>query len=205
MGLWENDLLMSLSKLASAKSTNLTVVDGERRKDLIDNRLTLVSAQRILQKDTEQGDEIALSGDCLLRLAVEKISSARDVDEIKKFGICGLALASAKPLDQVGAMANDASSIWCALIEADIHTWQSVANDNNMSVGGMSEEELIQRVEGTAFVGVMYDFVTTSSEGKMQNVGFLIDQVRNQVFHSLGSDELGKVLYLSSDIVAAAN
>jgi len=207
MGLWEQDQMMSLAKLsnklASAKSAN-PAVDGQRNA-LIENSLTLISAQRILQEDTEFGDEIALKDNDLLRLASEKINSARDVDEIKRFGICGLAIASAKPPAQSEAMANDASSIWHTVIQADIHTWKSIANEDSMAVGGMSEEELIQRVEGTAFVGVMYDFVTTSPTGeKMQNVGFLNDLVRNQVMHSLGSDELAQVLTLSAEIVLAA-
>jgi len=207
MGLWEKDQLTSLAKLsnklASAKSANRTV--GIQRNQLIANTLTLLSAQRILQEDTEVGDEVALKADDLLRLATEKITASRDVDEIKRFGICGLAIASAKPPNQSKAMSLDASSIWNAVIQADIHTWKSVAHENCIAVGGISEEELIQRVEGTAFVGVMYDFVMTSPSGeKMQNVGFLHDPVRNQVLHSLGSDELANVLSASAEIVLAA-
>jgi len=207
IGLWEKDQLMSLAKLsnklASAKSAN-PAVDGQTT-DLIENNLTLTSAQRILQEDTEFGDEIALNADDLLRLAAEKINSARDVDEIKRYGICGLAIASAKPIDQSESMTDDASSIWHTVIQADIHTWKSIANENSMAVGGISEEELIQRVDGTAFVGVMYDFVTTSPPGgKMQNVGFLHDQVKNKVSHLFGSDELASVLTLSAEIVLAA-
>jgi len=211
MGLWEKDQMMSLAKLsnklASAKSTNPTAVDGNHRNTLIENSLTLISAQRILQEDTELGDEIALKEDDLLRLAVEKIQSSRDVDEIKRYGICGLAIASAKAPGQKEAMANAASSIWHAVIKADIHTWQSVANENGMAVGGgISEEELIQRVEGTAFVGVMYDFVTTSGGNIMQNVGFHSELVQNQVLHALlGSEDLAKVLTLSAEIVVDAN
>ena len=207
--LWEKDQMMSLAKLsnklASAKFTNpARSADGLRRTALIENSLTLISAQRILQEDTEMGDEVALKEDSLLRLAVEKIHSSRDVDEIKRFAICGLAIASAKPPGQTEAMANDAAMIWNAIIEADIHIWQSVANDNVMAVGGISEEELIQRAEGTAFVGAMCDFVATSGEKIMKDVGFSNDRVRNQVFRALESDELATVLTISAEIVVAA-
>ena len=203
MGLWEKDLNMSLAKLsnkvAAAKSTN---PDIQRRTNLIEDSLTLVSAQKKLQKDTAQGDEIALKEDDLLSLAVEKILSSQHVDQIREFGISGLAIAAAKPSPE--AIAGDASTIWQAVIEADFHTWQSVANENNIAVGGIPEEELIRRVEGTAFVAVLCDFVAQSSQGKMQNAGFT-DQVRTQVMHSLGSDDLSKVLSLLANIVAAAN
>ena len=140
------------------------------------------------------------SGDDLTKLAGEKIEAARDVDEIKRFGICGLAIASAKGPDQ-NEVADAAAAIWHDIIQADIHTWKSVANESNTAVGGMAEEDLALRTEGTAFVGVMTDFVSTSG-GKMQNVGFR--QVRNQVMHALGSDELAKVLTMSADIVVVA-
>ncbi|KAL9185223.1 hypothetical protein ACHAXT_003000 [Thalassiosira profunda] len=209
MGLWEKDVDVSLAKLsnklASAKSSNHAV--ASQRTALIESSLTLISAQRILQEDTELGDEIALPADDLLRLACEKIQSATDVDDIKRFGICGLAIASARPLEQIETVAEDASAVWNEIIQADIHTWQSVAKENNQAVGGMDEEELIQRVEGTGFVGVMFDYVTTSPPGgKMQYVGFLSEAVRTRVFHSLGSDasELSQVLTLSAEIVVAS-
>lgn len=204
MGLWEKDQLMSLAKLsnklAGAKSSNSAVVS--QRNDLIENNLTLVSAQRILQEGSEMGDEIALKDDDLLRLALEKIESARDLDELKRFGICGLAIASAKSPDKHEDMANDASMIWHAIIQADMACWKSVASEDRMAVGGISEEDLIQRVEGTAFVGTMGDFLSTSPPGgKMRNVSFRSDLV----MQAFGSDELAKVLALSADIVVAAN
>lgn len=193
MGLWEKDLTLSVAKLSNKLSAG-----GGQRSDLIENGLTLVSAQRDLQEGNEFGDEIALKGNDLLHLAVEKINSAKDLEEIGKFGICGLAVASA-----VDDEANAAASIWHAVIRADIQTWKEIARDNDTMVGGMSEEELIQRVEGTAFVGLMCDFATASKAGddNMQAVGFGSDQVRGHVFHSLGSDELTKVLTLSAKIV----
>merc|ERR1711862_779302 len=101
-------------------------------------------------------------------------------------------------------MAEDACLVWHAVIQADIHTWKSVANENCMAVGGMSEEELIRHVQGTAFVDLVCDFVTSATAGeKMQNVGFLNDQVRDRVSHSFGSGELAKVLALSAKIAYA--
>ena len=93
MLLWEKDQIMSLAKLSNklAGAKNPAAVDKER-SELIENSLTLISAQRILQEDTEQGGEIALKEEDLLRLAVEKIQSSRDGDDIKRFGICGLAI-----------------------------------------------------------------------------------------------------------------
>ncbi len=70
------------------------------------------------------------------------------------------------------------------MIQADIDKWQNVTNDNSMAVGGIEEEELIHIVEGTEYVGVLYNFVTTSG-GEMQNVGFDCDHVKNQVMHAL--------------------
>ena len=200
MSLWEKDQIMSLAKLSNklAGAKNPAAVDI--RSELIENSLTLISAQRILQEDTEQGGEIALKEEDLLRLAVEKIQSSRDGEDIKRFGICGLAIASAKAPGQNEAKSSDASSIWQAVIQADRDTWESVANENKMSVGGISEEELIHRVDGTAFVQVMYDFVTSGE--KMPEVGFN-EHVRNQISHALGSDSLAKVLALSADIVVA--
>ena len=200
MSLWEKDQIMSLAKLSNklAGAKNPAAVDI--RSELIENSLTLISAQRILQEDTEQGGEIILKEEDLLRLAVEKIQSSRDGEDIKRFGICGLAIASAKPQGQNEAKSSDASSIWQAVIQADLDTWESVANENKMSVGGISEEELIHRVDGTAFVQVMYDFVTSGE--KMPEVGFN-EHVRNQISHALGSDSLAKVLALSADIVVA--
>jgi hypothetical protein len=206
MSLWEKDQMTSLAKLSNklaiAKSASRSNAHDQRTKT-IENSLTLVSAQRILQEDAELGDEIALDERDILRLAVEKIESSQDVDEIKRFAICGLSVASAKSPDQLEAIARDASTIWHAVIQADIDTWQNVANENSMAVGGLEEEELIHFVDGTAFVGVMHDFVTTSG-GKMQDVGFGCHRVRNQVMHALGSDELEKVLTRSADVVAAA-
>lgn len=201
MSLWEKDQIMSLAKLSNklAGAKNPAAVDI-KRSELIENSLTLISAQRILQEDTEQGGEIALKEEDLLRLAVEKIQSSRDGEDIKRFGICGLAIASAKAPGQNEAKSSDASSIWQAVIQADRDTWESVANENKMSVGGISEEELIHRVDGTAFVQVMYDFVTSGE--KMPEVGFN-EHVRNQISHALGSDSLAKVLALSADIVVA--
>mmetsp|Transcript_20644 Transcript_20644/g.43398 ORF Transcript_20644/g.43398 Transcript_20644/m.43398 type:complete len:1312 (+) Transcript_20644:68-4003(+) len=204
MGLWEKDQMMSLAKLsnklASAKTANPAF--GGQRNALIENSLTLISAQRILQEGTEVGDEVALKVDDLLRLACEKINTAHDIDEMKRFGICGLAIASAKqPSDQSDA----ASTIWHTLINADIQTWKRIADENSMAVGGISEEELVHRVDGTAFFSAMYDFITTSPPGeKMQNVGFLNDQVRNQVLHLLRSDELAEVLTVSAEIIVAS-
>ncbi len=200
--------MMSLAKLsnklAGAKSANRTTAHDQRTK-AIENGLTLLSAQRILQEDAELGDEIALDQNDIVRLAVEKIQSSQDVDEIKRFAICGLSVAAAKTPDQIEAMSRDATTIWHAVIQVDIDKWQNVANENSMAVGGMEEEELIHFVEGTAFVGVLYDFVTASGGGEMQNVGFGSHQVRNQLMHELGSEELEKVLTLSADIVLAAN
>lgn len=200
MSLWEKDQMLSLAKLSNklAGAKNPAAVDI--RSELIENSLTLISAQRILQEDTEQGGEIILKEEDLLRLAVEKIQSSRNGEDIKRFGICGLAIASAKPQGQNEAKSSDASSIWQAVIQADLDTWESVANENKMSVGGISEEELIHRVDGTAFVQVMYDFVTSGE--KMPEVGFN-EHVRNQISHALGSDSLAKVLALSADIVVA--
>ena len=202
MSLWEKDQMLSLAKLSNklAGAKNPAAVDITERSALIENSLTLISAQRILQEDTEQGGEIALKEEDLLRLAVEKIQSSRNGEDIKRFGICGLAIASAKPQGQNEAKSSDASSIWQAVIQADLDTWESVANENKMSVGGISEEELIHRVDGTAFVQVMYDFVTSGE--KMPEVGFN-EHVRNQISHALGSDSLAKVLALSADIVVA--
>lgn len=85
MSLWEKDTHLSLAKLsnklASAKTNRGGSADSNQRKTLIDNSLTLISAQRILQEDTEMGDEIALKEDDLLCLALERIQSAGDVDE----------------------------------------------------------------------------------------------------------------------------
>lgn len=100
------------------------------------------------------------------------------------------------------AMANDASYIWQAVIKSDIHTWKVLPM--RIVGDGISEEELIRRVEWTAFVEVMYDFVSTS-EGKMQSVSYTDTLVRNNVSHALGSDALSKVLALSADIVVASN
>jgi hypothetical protein len=208
MSLWEKDQIMSLAKLsnklADAKSANRTTAQVQRTKT-IENGLTLLSAQRILQEDAELGDEIALDENDILKLAVEKIQSSQDVDEIKRFAICGLSVAAAKTPDRIEATSRDATTIWHAVIQVDIDIWRNVANENSMAVGGMEEEELIHFVEGTAFVGVLYDFVTTSGGGDMQNVGFGSHQVRNRLMHELGSDELEKVLTLSADIVLAAN
>ena len=201
MTLWEKDQMMSLAKLSNklAGAKNTAAVDIERSA-LIENSLTLISAQRILQEDTEQGGEIALKEEDLLRLAVEKIQSSRDVDDTKRFGICGLAIAAAKPPGQNEAKSNDSSSIWEALVQADRDTWESVANENTMSVGGISEEELIHRVGDTAFVQVMCDLVTSGE--KMPEVGFN-EHARNQISYALGSDSLAKVLSLSADAVVA--
>ena len=197
---------MRARKLASAKYTADPAAGDQR--EMIENGLTLITAQRILQEDTERGDEMALSQSDLVKLACEKIESARDVDEIRRFAICGLSIASANPVSQKEEIAEDACAIWNAVINADIHTWKSVAMEDGMAVGGMPEEELIRRVEGTAFVGVIYDFVTTAPSGEsMKNVGYLNDHVRNQVSLSLGSvsDELAKVLLLSAKIAYATN
>ena len=209
MGLWEKNQMMSLAKLsnklATAKTTNPAV--DNQRGEMIDDNLTLISAQTILQEDTELGDEIALKADDLVRLALEKMESARDIDEMYKCAICGLSIAAAKSLNNNEAMVNDASSIWHAVIQADMDTWQSVSNEDRMAVGGLSEEDLIQHVEGTAFVRVMSDFVATSpsSDTKTQTVSFASGRVQSQVTHAFGSDELAKVLSLTTNIVVAAN
>ena len=201
ISLWEKDQMLSLAKLSNklASAKNPAAVE-ENRDTLIENNLTLISAQKMLQQDTEQGDEVALNEEDLIRLSVEKIQASGDVEDIKKFGICGLAISSAKPSSQADAMANDAANIWQAVIQSDMQLWEAVANENSKSVGGIAEEELIHRVEGTSFVGVLYDFIM--SEGK-QNVGF--SAVKNQVSHAFGSDALTEVLAISADIVAAAN
>ena len=150
------------------------------------------------------GDEVALDENDVVRLAVEKIQSCNDIEKIKRFAICGLSVANAKSSDQVTAMASDASSIWHAVIQADIDKWQSVANEHNSAVGGIQEEELIHNVGGTAFVGVMGDFVHQTSGEEINNVGFGNDRVRCMVMDALGSNELERVLQLSADIVLAS-
>ena len=91
------------------------------------------------------------------------------------------------------------------MIQADIRTWEAVADVNAVAIGGITEEELIRRVDGTAFVGVVYDLATALPEGeRTRNVGFFNDKVRNQILQLLGSDELAEVLSLSTEIVLAA-
>merc|ERR1711957_874360 len=145
-----------------------------------------------------------MGGSDLVRLACEKINTARNIDERRRFGICGLSVASSGPVSRMEEkMAEKAGLIWHAVIQADIHIWKAVANEDAVAVG-MSEEELIRRVENTAFVGLVYDFVSTApKEGNIQNMGYLNDQVRNQVAHLFGSDELTNVLTLSAEIANA--
>ena len=207
MSLWEMDHILSIAKLSNklavSKSVNLTAAQDQRTK-LIDNALAIVDAQKILQEEDELGDEVALDENDVVRLAVEKIQSCNDIEKIKRFAICGLSVANAKSSDQVTAMASDASSIWHAVIQADIDKWQSVANEHNSAVGGIQEEELIHNVGGTAFVGVMGDFVHQTSGEEINNVGFGNDRVRCMVMDALGSNELERVLQLSADIVLAS-
>ena len=207
MSLWEKDHILSIAKLSNklavSKSVNRTAAQDQRTK-LIDNALAIVDAQKILQEEDELGDEVALDENDVLRLAVEKIQSCNDIEKIKRFAICGLSVANAKSSDQVTAMASDASSIWHAVIQADIDKWQSVANEHNSAVGGIQEEELIHNVGGTAFVGVMGDIVHQTSGEEINNVGFGNDRVRCMVMDALGSNELERVLQLSADIVLAS-
>lgn len=207
MTLWEKDQMLSLAKLSNklavSKSASRTRA-LDQRTQMIENGLTLIGAQKILQEDTAMGDEVVLDENDLLRLAVEKIQSSDDLEKIKRFAICGLSVAHAKPPDQIDAMASDASSIWHAVIQVDIEKWQAVADKNKSALCGIDEEELICCVEGTAFVGVIEVFVKTSGE-EMRNVGFESDIVRNLVMDALGSHELEMVLKLSADIVIAAD
>lgn len=206
MSIWEKDQMLSLAKLSNklavSKSVSRTAAQDQRTK-LIDNSSAIVHAQKILQEEDELGDEIALDENDVLRLAVEKIQSCNDSEKIKRFAICGLSVANAKSPDQVTAMVSDASSIWHAVIQADIDKWQCVANKHNSAVGGIQEEELIHNVEGTAFMGVMGDIVHQTSGEEIKNVGFGNERVRCMVM-ALGSNELERVLQLSADIVLAS-
>lgn len=207
MSLWEKDHILSIAKLSNklavSKSVNRTAAQDQRTK-LIDNALAIVDAQKVLQEEDKLGDEVALDENDVIRLAVEKIQSCNDIEKIKRFAICGLSVANAKSSDQVTAMASDASSIWHAVIQADIDKWQSVANEHNSAVGGIQEEELIHNVGGTAFVGIMGDIVHQTSGEEINNVGFGNDRVRCMVMDALGSNELERVLQLSADIVLAS-
>ena len=207
MGLWEKEQMMSLAKLTN----KLAVVnDGlhsnvvEQRAESIKNSLSLISAQKILQEDDQLGNEIALDDDEILKLAVEKIQSSSDTDNMTIFGICGLSIASAKPPDQIEAMSNAASYIWHAIIQADINTWRDVANANASALGGMEEESFMHRVERTAFVRLLYEFLSKSNRGEMQHVGFGSTNVRQQVLRAFESDGLANVLTLAADIAVNA-
>lgn len=208
MGLWEKEQMMSLAKLsnklaAANDGTYSKVVD--QSAESIENNLTLISAQRSLQEENDDVDnEAALDEDEILKLVVEKMQSSSDADEIERFGFIGLSVASAKPLDQIEAMSNAASYIWYAVVQADINVWRDVANDNAYVVGGMDEECLMHRVEGTVFVGLLNDFLSKSSEVEKQHVGFVCTNVKNQVLRALGSEELAKVLTVAADIVMNA-
>mmetsp|Transcript_17480 Transcript_17480/g.35235 ORF Transcript_17480/g.35235 Transcript_17480/m.35235 type:complete len:557 (-) Transcript_17480:129-1799(-) len=206
MDLWENEQVMSLAKLSNklARSKNPDSALVARNSTIIENSLNLVEAQRILQEDDLDGDgsEAILPPDELIVLAVNKINSSRDVENIKKYGLCGLAIAHATSSEDAIAMIHGAATIWEACIRSDIHTWNSLARENSMAVTGISEEDLSQRVRGTAFVGVNGEFAT-SSGGSMQGVGFLSNvHVRRRVLESLGSNEdLGKLLVHSAEMV----
>lgn len=208
MGLWEKEQMMSLAKLsnklaAAIDGTHSRVVD--QMTESIEKNLTLIFAQRSLQEENDDIDnEAALDEDEILKLVVDKMQSSSDADEIKRFGFIGLSVASAKPLDQTEAMSNAASYIWYAVVKADINVWRDVANDNANAVGGMDEECLMHRVEGTVFVGLLYDFLSKSSVVETQYVGFVCTNVKNQVFHALGSEELATVLTVAADIVMNA-
>ncbi len=207
MELWEKEQMMSLAKLSNklavaSDGTHSKAVD--LRAESIKNSLVIISIQRQLQGADDGGgdNKKALDADDILKLAVEKIQLSNDGDEIKRFGAWGLSVASAKPSDQTEAMSTAASHIWHAIVKADINTWRDVANANANAVGGMDEEFLLHRVEDTAFVGLLYDLLSNSSEGEMQHVGF--DYAKDQVFHALGSQNLASVLMVAADIVQTA-
>ncbi len=210
MKLWEKEQMMSLAKLSNklvvaSDGTHSKVV--ELRTESIKNSLGLISIQRLLQGADDDGgdDEKALDADDILKLAVEKIQLSNDADEIKRFGAWGLSVASVKPSNQTEAMSNAASHIWHAIVKADINTWQDVANDNADAVGGMEDEFLLHRVEDTAFVGLLCDLFSNSSGGDMQHVGFDCANVKDQVFHALGSKKMANVLMAAADIVMNAH
>lgn len=208
MDLWEKEQMMSLAKLSNklARSKNLDSALVAQNSTIIENSLNLIEAQRILQEDDLDNDEskAIIPPDELIVLAVNKINSSRDVVNIKKYGLCGLAIAHAISSEDANAMIQGAATIWEACIRSDIHTWNSLARENIMAVTGISEEDLSQRVRGTAFVGVNGEFAT-SSGGSMQGVGFLSNvHVRRRVLESLGFDEdLGTLLVHSAEMVGA--
>eukprot|EP00970_Alexandrium_tamarense_P003002 scaffold430_cov187-Alexandrium_tamarense.AAC.11 len=188
MGLWEKEQMLSIAKLSNmrVKSPN----------SVIENGLTLINAQRVLQDEDidGHGSEVAMTADDLLVLAVNKIKASQDVDECKRFAIAGLCVASAVPTDQ----AEHAALVWEACIGADMDTWNNISREASSSVAGIAKEDLMRLCESTLFVALAEAFATTPEES-MKGVGFLSNvAVKDEVVQSLGLNQNFEQLLLRS-------
>ncbi|EJK68000.1 hypothetical protein THAOC_10873, partial [Thalassiosira oceanica] len=197
---------------------------ADKRADLIEDDLTLISAQRMLQRGTETGTEVALGAESLLSLAREKIQSASSsADEdgdarerTKAYAVSGLAVSSVllrgEEAGGDGASGRDAAaSIWAECVLADLDAWRSASSDSSDDPAGrLSEEELVGRVGATSFVDAAIEFDENlrgdgrgGDGGRLAELSFL--SVRDRVWRFLGSDDLADVLVAAATIVADSN
>lgn len=79
--LWEKETSLSLAKLTSKVSSS-----GGDHNAQIDNGLTLIATQRMLQDDDSDAENDVLSAEELIHLATRKINSGADFEEVKNFG-----------------------------------------------------------------------------------------------------------------------
>lgn len=82
--LWEKETSLSLAKLSNNLATKSG--SGNDRGEEINNGLTLVNVQRMLQEgDSDSGKEV-MSADELISLATRKIQSGVDLEDVNNFG-----------------------------------------------------------------------------------------------------------------------
>ena len=83
--LWEKEASLSLAKLTNMLSLSMTGSGNDHIHE-IENGLTLISAQRMLQEGDSDSHYDVMSADELIVLATKKISLGADIEEVKQFG-----------------------------------------------------------------------------------------------------------------------
>ena len=83
INLWEKETNLSLAKLSNKLAAKS---GGNDRVAEINNGLTLVAVQRVLQEDGSDSSTDVMSAEELISLATSKIKSGVDLDEVKNFG-----------------------------------------------------------------------------------------------------------------------
>eukprot|EP00804_Cyclotella_cryptica_P014678 CCRYP_012690-RA/>CCRYP_012690-RA protein AED:0.02 eAED:0.02 QI:155/1/1/1/1/1/5/288/1249 len=200
--IWEKETNLSLAKLANKLALSSPTTSGAvgGRTTVIENGLTLISAQRSLQAniiDNSDPDNEVMSASDLIAFAIEKIKSGNDLEETRGFVTSGLEVASTISSSQKGDSVAGAAAVWEAAIQADMKMWKSLAQESSKSVAGIPDE-ILTRCGGTVFVGACVDLATATDE-RMHVVGFVTNPVvRERVSQSLGLNENIAKLLLSS-------